>query len=213
VHIAIQRRRVTFLSKPEWNKHESLGNVFDTRDRLTSLAFELPGILEAVDHVRQDLRSSSQTSGVIYSLLGDIQKLRAKFESWLEEVKNSIEGDLFWPSSQTKNFREQSSDPECSPKHKSGLQQLVFASGTVAGLLVHYWAFYLELITAQDDLQQCLKIDAKNAGTQTASSQKANETSQLIMEAHPYLTSCFEGIIGLQLPMESVKRYFARSSS
>jgi hypothetical protein len=77
---------------------------------------------------------------------------------------------------------------------------------------VHYWAFQLELLTAQDDLQRCLEIDGKNDFARNAS-QKADETAQLIMEAHPYLTSCFEGIIGLQLPMESVKGYFARRAA
>jgi hypothetical protein len=212
VHIAIQRRRASFLAEPEWNQHESPQDVYGARDHLASLALELPKILEAVDQIRQVVRRSSQTSEVIHSLLGDIHKLHTKFESWLDNVKHSIKGDLFWPSSQTKVFREQAVDPECSPKHKSSLQQLVFANGTIAGLLVHYWAFQLELITAQDDLQRCLEVDGKNDVAQNTS-QKAGETAQLIMEAHPYLTSCFEGIIGLQLPMESVKRYFARNSS
>lgn len=212
VHIAIQHRRATFLSEPAWNDRESLGKSFDTRDHLTSLAFELPSILEAVDQTRQDVRSSSPTSGAACLPLGDIHRLHAKFESWLDELKKTASGDLFWPSSQTKVVREQAVDLECSPKHKSSLQQLVFANGTIAGLLVHYWAFQLELITAQDDLQRCLEVDGKNYVAQNAS-QKADETAQLIMEAHPYLTSCFEGIFGLQLPMESVKRYFARNSS
>lgn len=124
------------------------------RDHLTSLAFELPRILKAIDRIRQDVCSSSPTSETTCSLLEDIHhRLRANFESWLEEVKKSIGGNLFWPSSHTKIFGEQPIDPECSPKHKSSLQQLVFANETTAGLLVHYWAFQLELITAQDDLQ------------------------------------------------------------
>ena len=212
VHIAIRRRRATFLSEPEWNKHESLRNGFDARDHLAALAFELPGILDAVDKIRQNSCNPSQNSDVACLLLEETHRLHAKFEAWMAGVKNLIKVDLFWPSSQTKGVRAQTIDPECSPKHKSSLQQLDFANGTVAGLLVHCWAFQLELLTAQDGLQRCLELDEKNDFARNAS-QKADETAQLIMEAHPYLTSCFEGIIGLQLPMESVKGYFARRAT
>jgi len=130
----------------------------------------------------------------------------------MTEVEQSIGGDLFWLSSETKIPRPQVIDPKCSPKHKIGLQQLSFANGTIAGLLVHYWSSHLELLMVEDLLQQ-LPETIKETVVSRNVCQKADETAQLIMEAHPYLSSRFEGIIGLQLPMESVKRYFAQMRS
>jgi hypothetical protein len=212
VHVSIQRRQATFLSDPLWNQQLSLDDTAYPRDRLTSLAFEIPGLLDAIDRTQKSACRNPKLPSGTELLLQRIRKLQAKLQSWLAEVKNSIECDLFWTSGANTANRPQMVDSECSPKHQSSLQQLSFANGSVAGLLVHYWSFCLELLMAEDTLQQCLEASGQDCGAQNVSL-KANETAQLIMEAHPYLTSCFEGVIGLQLPMETVNRYFARIRS
>lgn len=210
VYASIQRRQPGFLSEPEWNGLFHRGSEATARDRLIAIAFEIPKLLEAVDTARLSADNSSKFSERIEALLDDIRQVQEKLQSWMEDLDRSIEGELFWPSSQPLIGRKQQIDAECQPKHRSSLQQLSFISGTVAGLLVHYWSFQLELLTAEQMLQQLPHTTPIRHATKSTR-HSADEVAQLIMESQPYLASCFEGVICLELPMESVRRYLAQS--
>lgn len=220
-HDSIQRRRATYLSESEWNQEIFEGDGWTARDHLMSLAMRIPALLESVDKLQMGLCGNSSLYDRATTLLRDLHELQAMFQSWMDGVACSIRDDLFWPSVHPKVGWSQVVDAECKPKHRSSLQQLSFPNGSIAGLLVHYWSFQLELFAAEDILQRHVQTsgadDGARSGSATGESQtisrKADETAQLIMEAQPYLTSCLEGIIGLQLPMESVKRHFARSGT
>lgn len=211
-HDSIQRRRATYLSEPGWNQQVFEGDSWTTRDHLISLAMRVPALLESVDKLQMGLCGTSSLSDRATTLLRDLHRLQAKFQLWMDGVAGSIKDDLFWPSIHPKIGWSQLDDSECKPKHRSSFQQLSFPNGSIAGLLVHYWSFQLELFAAEEILQRHSQTLAEGDNSQNIS-RKADETAQLIMEAQPYLTSCLEGIIGLQLPMESVKRHFARCGS
>lgn len=211
VHISVQRRQPTFLSEHEWNQQ-----MFDTadstvQDRLVTMALEVPGILELVDDFHASTSTSSGSSESATALLERIHSLKARFHSWLTELDASVEGDLYWVSGQRGFETPRSVDTECQPKVRSSHQQLDFATGTIAGLLAHYWSFELNLLTAESLVQT--SVQTKNStGSVVDTSARADKTAQYILEAQPYLTSCLEGTICMQLVMGTAKRYFAHAN-
>lgn len=208
-YASIQRRQSGILSQPEWNRLFLCGTKATARDRLIAMAFAVPPLLELVDKVHLASDVSFRSPASINVLLHDIRNLQGKFQSWMEYVSQSVEGELFWPSSRPVISSTQHIDSECRPKHQSSLQQLSFISGTIAGLLVQCWSFQLELLTAEATLQN---LTHHNTALDPAKSarQRADEVAQLIMESQPYLASCFEGLLCLELPMETVRRYLAQ---
>jgi hypothetical protein len=208
LHNSIQRRQSTFLSDQEWN----LG-IFDKddstmQDSLITLAFEVPGLLESVDHLQASMDSSPAPSRNAIVLLEKIHSLRSRLQSWLQELESSVEGDLFWPLNQPEVDGVQFVDPECKPEHRGSLQQLTFASGTIAGLLTHYWCSELSLYTAETVVHRHLQA-GELGGSDRGTSSRADKTAQHILEAQAYLTSCLEGTLSMQLVVGTVERYFA----
>jgi hypothetical protein len=207
LHISLQRRRSTFLSKPVWNQELFDGVDSTARDRLITMAFEIPDLLEQADSLKTSASSVSSSSGNATVLLSKIRSLQAKFSSWLEELNGSIEGDLFWPLSKQGIGAQHFLDTECKPNKQNNLQQLNFA--TIAGLLAHYWSFKLTTLVAEAKVQNSL--GTMGTGSNVAfKSTKADETVQHILETQPYLTSCLEGTICIQLVMGHVENYFAQ---
>jgi hypothetical protein len=208
LHISIQRRRSTFLSKLAWNQEIFDGVDSTVRDRLITMAFEIPELLEQTDNLKTSVSLVSSSSVNAIALLSKIRSLQARFRSWLDELNGSIEGDLFWPLSKQGIGAQHFLDNECKPNKQNDLQQLNFASATIAGMLAHYWSFKLIILVAEAEVQNSL--EAKGAASSAAfKSTKTDETVQHILEAQPYLTSCLEGTICMQLVMGHVENYFA----
>jgi hypothetical protein len=208
LHISLQRRRSSFLSKPVWNQKIFDGVDSTLRDRLITMAFEIPELLEQTDNLKTSVSSISSSSGNATVLLSKIRSLQTKFHSWLEELTWSMEGDLFWPLSKQGVGAQHFYDAECKPNKQNNLQQLNFASATIAGLLAHYWSFMLTILVAEAEVQNSL--ETKGTAISVAfKTTKADETVQHILEAQPYLTSCLEGTICIQLVMGHVENYFA----
>jgi hypothetical protein len=208
LHISIQRRRSTFLSKSAWNQEIFDGVDSTVRDRLITMAFEIPELLEQTDNLKTSVSLVSSSSVNAIALLSKIRSLQARFRSWLDELNGSIEGDLFWPLSKQGIGAQHFLDNECKPNKQNDLQQLNFASATIAGMLAHYWSFKLIILVAEAEVQNSL--EAKGAASSAAfKSTKTDETVQHILEAQPYLTSCLEGTICMQLVMGHVENYFA----
>jgi hypothetical protein len=207
---SIQRRGSTFLSDQEWNQGIFDGDNSTTQDSLITLGFEVPGLLESVDQLQTSIDSSSASSGNATVLLEEIHSLHSRLQLWLQELESSIEGDLFWPLDQPKVSRLRFVNSECEPERQSNLQQLTFASGTIAGLLTHYWCFKLSLFTAETVVHR--HIQAKDiGGSDRGRASRADKAAQHILEAQEYLTKCLEGTIFMQLVVGTVERYFAYS--
>jgi hypothetical protein len=212
LHISLHRRRSTFLSKSVWNQ-EIFDDVDSTvRDRLITMAFEIPELLEQTDNLKTSVSTVSSSSGNATVILSKIRSLRARFRSWLEELNESIEGDLYWPLSKQGVGAPHFLDTECKPTKQNNLQQLNFASGTIAGLLAHYWSLELTILVAEAKVQNSLETKG-TASSAASKSTRADETVQHILEAQPYLTSCLEGTICMQLVIGHVENYFALSGT
>jgi hypothetical protein len=59
LHNSIQRRRSTFLSDQEWNHAIFDKDDSTMQDSLITLAFEVPGLLESVDHLQASMDGST----------------------------------------------------------------------------------------------------------------------------------------------------------
>jgi hypothetical protein len=209
LHNSIKCRRSTFLSEQDWN-HNIFGEADATiQDQLITMAMRLPGLLESVDSLQMSSRNSLVSPDIAPTLFRQIQSLRHELQSWSERFESTIEGDLFWPSSQPGIGSLRFVDPECIPERWSNLQQLTFASGTIAGLLSHYWCFELNLLSAEAIAQRFLTAEDKDTRNSSLTSQ-ADKSVQHILEAQPYLTTCLEGTICMQLVMDTVKGYFGQ---
>lgn len=226
VFTAIEQREQTFFAEPDW-----LGIPFEhvnksTRDHLTDLGVHIPNLLQCFD-----LLSASTTTGYKalhfetgMSLLTQITDLEQKLGGWLSALETTTSEPLYWPRNLPRTHDRKHHDAECVPKYSNKFHQLVFHSGPVAGLLVHYWSFRLQLGITSIKLQQSLLSHVSQAPEQAIFQEKlsqslqreqalADDTAQLILGAEPSLSSCFEGFVCLQPPLRIVTNYFETLNS
>lgn len=221
VFTAIEQREETFLAEPDWLNIPFENVTKSTRDRLTDIGVHIPNLLQCFD-----LFSVSTTAGYTdldfetgMSLLTQITDLEQKFEGWLSALEITISEPLYWSRSLPTTLDRKHHDPECVPKYSNKFHQLVFHSGPVAGLLVHYWSFRLQLGMTSIKLQQSLlshigqvpeRVLAQEKLSQGLQRQQelADSTAQLILGAEPSLSSCFERFLCLQPPLRIVTSYF-----
>lgn len=158
------------------------------------------------------------------SLLTQITDLEQKLEGWLSGLETTASEPLYWPRNLPTTHDRKYHDAECVPKYSNKFHQLVFHSGPVAGLLVHYWSFRLQLGITSIKLQQSLLSHVSQMPERalfrerlSQSLQKeqalADDTAQLIVGAEPSLRSCFEGFVCLQPPLRIVTSYFETLNS
>ena len=227
VFVIIEQRVPNFLAEPDWLTVPFEGAEKSTKDRLNELGLEIPILLKSTDdllsHVQSKVKAPARFVDIGLRLLNELAGLQRRFEEWLYAFKTSASGPLYWPRSQpTVNPGQR--DTECQPKYTSNFHQLLFSCGPIAGLLTHCWSFQLQLLMTSIDLQQAL-LDRTSSIEQSESLSAskmlsnslfkdhiaAEKTAQLILEAQPYLGSCFEGLLCLQSPLRIVARYFART--
>ncbi|KFZ02656.1 hypothetical protein V500_00046 [Pseudogymnoascus sp. VKM F-4518 (FW-2643)] len=226
VFTAIEQREQTFFAEPDW-----LGIPFEhvnksTRDHLTDLGVHIPNLLQCFD-----ILSASTTTGYTalhfetgMSLLTQITDLEQKLEGWLSALETTTSEPLYWPRNLPTTHDRKHHDAECVPKYSNKFHQLVFHSGPVAGLLVHYWSFRLQLGITSIKLQQSLLSHVSQVPERAIFQEKlsqnlqreqalADDTAQLILGAEPSLSSCFEGFVCLQPPLRIVTNYFETLNS
>ncbi|OBT68620.1 hypothetical protein VE03_01802 [Pseudogymnoascus sp. 23342-1-I1] len=226
VFTAIEQREQTFFAEPDW-----LGIPFEhvsksTRDHLTDLGVHIPNLLQCFD-----IHSASTTTGYTaehfetgMSLLTQITDLEQKLEGWLSGLETTTLEPLYWSRNLPTTHNHKNYDAECVPKYSNKFHQLIFRSGPVAGLLVHYWSFCLQLGITSIKLQQILLSHVSQVPEQVLVQDKlcqglqkeqelADDTAQLILGAEPSLSSCFEGFVCLQPPLRIVASYFEDMNS
>ncbi|KFY10711.1 hypothetical protein V491_07518 [Pseudogymnoascus sp. VKM F-3775] len=221
VFTAIEEREQTFFAEPDW-----LGIPFEninksTRDRLTDLGVHIPNLLQCFDLFSANTTTeyTTQNFETGMSLLTQITDLEQKFEGWLSALQMTTSVPLYWSRDLPVTNYHRHHDTECVPKYSNKFHQLVFHSGPVAGLLVHYWSFRLQLCMTSVKLQQGLlgyvsevpeQVPAQEQLSQSLQKEQAlaDSTAQLILGAEPSLSSCFEGFVCLQPPLRIVTSYF-----
>ncbi|KFY01721.1 hypothetical protein V490_00795 [Pseudogymnoascus sp. VKM F-3557] len=220
VFTAIEQREQTFFAEPAWLNIPFEHVKKSTRDHLTDLGVHIPNLLQCFD-----LLSASTTTWYTaenfetgMSLLTQITDLEQKLEWWLSGVETTTSEPLYWPRN-LPTTSERNYDTECVPKYSNKFHQLVFQCGPVAGLLVHYWSFRLQLAITSIKLQQSLLSHIGQVPERAVFKEKlsqglekeqalADDTAQLILGAEPSLSSCFEGFVCLQPPLRIVTNYF-----
>ncbi|KAK3075654.1 hypothetical protein LTR53_000802 [Teratosphaeriaceae sp. CCFEE 6253] len=224
VFVAIERRRPCFLIEPEWIRIPFMGREKAPRDCLNDLGLEVPGHQEAADRLlagaRSGILSANKVIDQCLNLLNDISNLRRRVDDWLYTLELSIAGPLYRPAGDPVVKPIDTRDTECKPEYTNNSNQLEFSCGPIAGILVHYWSFQLELLTTAIGLQEAvLRYDKLGdaspvrRATQPALERdrgRAGEVAQLILQGEPRLGSCLEGLLCVQSPLRSVARHLER---
>jgi hypothetical protein len=213
---AIEQRKETFLGRSEW-----LGippaDEKSMRDRLNDVGVFIPEVLERFDKLPSNFTAETFESGS--SLLARITELQSKLEGWLSMFQGTTSEPLYWSRNSSSMSANEQYDPECAPKYSNHFHQTAFLCGPVAGLLVLHWSFALHLSMTSIELQKNLlsyvrgvqeKLGSRDTLSSGLEREKAlaESTAQLILEAEPYLSSCYEGLICLQAPLRTVAKYF-----
>ncbi|KAK5127600.1 hypothetical protein LTR85_006940 [Meristemomyces frigidus] len=225
VFVAVEQRAPSFLAEPEWLHLTSKNSDQSMRDRLNEIGLEIPALLESADNLSSGVEDGTSARVVDngLQLLMEFSDLKRKLEQWLYLLRTSTSAPLYWPRGLPITHSE-ASDIECSRKYDNKFHQLNFANGPIAGLLAHCWSLKLELLMTSIDVHKVL-LDGRDRKLEmlpvpeTLSHDlerdhlEAEETARLILEAEPYLASCFEGVLCLQSPLRIVARYFERLGS
>ncbi|KAK5724562.1 hypothetical protein LTR15_004608 [Elasticomyces elasticus] len=223
--VSINRRQPSFLADFEWLQMPYMDSEKTTRDCLNDLGLEVPGHLAVVDQLLKSARSDQLPPKSVVDQclkqLMDIASLRRRLENWYYALEVSTPGALFWCQTDPVIKSANCQDSECTPEYSNNFHQLAFSSGPIAGLLVQYWSFQLELLMAAIDLQEAvLRFDGQQAASSAVQQAtapglrrdrtKANEVAQLILQGEPRVGSCLEGFLSLLPPLRSASRYFER---
>lgn len=219
VSVALHRRQPTFLAEPNWIELPFEGFRKTRRELLHDLALQIPGLLYRTDRLISGLVNTDDTSdcrgppgvsdqdhGPASLLLVDYYTILHRIEEWLNNWKSSESGPLYWTSTLPMPRMIVEVDMECIPSFTDTAFQLRFLSGQKAGLLITYWDFLLELLMGIIDLKRGIP-DVQN-DTLEEDLYMAQKTACLILEAAPYLLSCFEGTIVSKAPLQTALRYF-----
>ena len=227
--VAIERRTPSFLADFDWLHLPYHTTRKTIRDHLNDLGLQVPAFLKSADDVLSGAHISMNAAGDVVDqslrLLNEMSSLQRDFERWIFKLKIATPGPLYWsltdPIVEPPDFR----DAECNRKYTNDFHQLGFSCGPVAGLLVHCWSFQLELLMSRVETQEAVLRHSRNDRTDSLSlpmtiqkslardRAKAEETAQLILQAEPYIGSCFEGLLCIQPPLKIAARYFKQYSS
>ena len=153
------------------------------------------------------------------TLLRQIFVLHAQFEAWLIKFESLYDGPLFWNSMNGRYTGTAHHDFECRPKQTPIHSQLCFHSAPVAGVLVAYSSFRLKLWMLAAEIRNWMEhndgIGFTRAMERTTRRERelAGKTAWLILEAMPYLQSCFEGSIVVQAPLKIAEEFYRSNGS
>lgn len=239
VYVALDRRRKTLFAAPEWLYIPDLSYRKTSRDHLFDIAVQLPGLLEKIDayaaawpacsscpaEAQEDNADLAQARLLLY----DCAVLQACFDDWLSVLQASHTGSLYWANQEDSDWDPEEAyllvDPECVPLFSGDFFHLRFASGQKASLLMHYWAFSLELLMGMREVHRLI-ASAQNGFARTekpflaAQVENRNnvnsetvlleaqikERAKLILQATAYVTTCFEGVTVSRGPLSVVTR-------
>ena len=190
------------------------------RHDLIDIGSKIPQIVVRAEQLRLESSPGTKIRKTVhdhaYMLLVQIAELHKRLEAWLFHFESLYDGPLFWSSSKPTYAGVSQHDPECQPIRNSLQHQLCFRSGPVAGILVTYWSFRLKLWMVAADLRHGLEtlesagaVEAMHEGDMDhrRDHDSASKTALMILEAMPYLSSCFEGNVVLQAPLKIVEEF------
>lgn len=216
------KREPSFLSQREWIELDLNEKGKPTREELLGLALRIPGLLKSADDTisafEQKAMHIDEFADKALHVLANMNSVRLQLDAWNLQLKKSVPGPLYWPRSRPMIRSASTLDNECKPKRPSNLSRLIFPCGPVAGILAQYWAFNLELLMTSTRLYTLLMAHKRSVFLQNlaangleSDSKAAVDCARLILEAQPYLFSCFEGVIALQPPLTVATRYYKGS--
>jgi hypothetical protein len=226
VFAAIEHREKMFLAEPDWLNIPFENIIKSMRDHLIDVGVHIPGLLRCSDIFFASITTEYTIQGVGagLSLLGRVTDLQQKLEAWLSMLKRTTSQPLYWSRNSPIAYESKHRDVECIPVCSNILHQICFLSGPIAGLLVDYWSFAIQISMASIEIQQRLFSYVDQAPEQMLlretlshglrkERELADGTAQLIIEAEPYISSCFEGLTCLDSPLRHVARYFKNTNA
>ena len=224
INDAIIRRHHTIFAEMEWIELTANDSTWSPRQSLMDIASAIPNVIaETIDLLQEsDPTADDQHDHHhprAHTLLRHISVLHAQFEAWLIRFESLYDGPLFWNSINENYTGTAHHDAECRPKSTSIHSQLRFHSAPVAGVLVAYSSFRLKLWMLAADIRNW--VGANDGTTSTKGMERiirrerdlAGKTAWLILEAMPYLQSCYEGSIVLQAPLKIAEEFYHNNSA
>ena len=226
VFLAIDRREPTFLAETAWLDTPYRGQEKSAKERLVDLGLEIPALLCNADKLiqaSQDSPNSTASSvNACFELLLKFTDLRRRLEEWLYDLTLATPGPLYWTKGTPVVRTIIHVDFECQPRTSNPIRDLCFPCGSVAGLLIHYWTFQLQLSMSAIDIQRAMlmniAVDTVSDSQLAATTNRhletdyvaAEEYAKLVLEGQPFVGSCFEGLLCLQSPLRIVGKYYDR---
>lgn len=215
IPIAIRRRRKIFLEDKNWLDIPFTFVEKTRQAKLHDLAIRLPSLLEQTDTIIASQHIDPLAIGNAIALKKSYTSLRQEFFGWFNQIVIDDHGPIYWNTSDDSYIKSEE-DAICIPHFIPEAHKISFRDGPRAGLLAHYWAYRLELVMGLLDLykiesdDQVQWLDCVPGLDSSSCLREANALAQLIFETVPYLSSCLEGRITMQGPLEIVDRYHQR---
>jgi hypothetical protein len=226
VKVAIEKRIVVCLAEPEWLHVPFLGSPKTDSERLHDLALKISTLLARTMKIVQLARSppssrskhDANTSAepcsslTTVKLVREYESLLSRMEEWLDNFSKRHPSPLYWSTKHPVELTGPSPllevDPQCIPSFKETSYQLRFSNGQIAGILMNYWSYQLDLLLGLIELEQCSAANGYEQAKLAQRYSSAREKALLMLETVPYLESCFEGTVSVQASMKTVRRYF-----
>lgn len=183
--------------------------------KLHDLAIRIPGLIEQTDTIIASQHTDPFIIGNAIALKINYLSLRQEFFDWFNHIVIDDHGPIYWHTKDDQYIKSEE-DPVCIPHLNPETRKISFRDGPRAGLLAHYWAYRLELVMGMLDLykietdDQVQWLDSVPGLDVSSCLREANVLAQMIFETVPYLSSCLEGRITMQGPLDTISRYHER---
>lgn len=209
-----RRRQAPSIASP-WLTPASPNDPHDTLKGLYNLAVQIPELLSRIDKL---CSSSSLEPSRLLDILQGFEKLDVAFGSW---VQTYLSGRTI-PAYRRSDDGTQASksfkvfiDPMCQPD-KPDARDLEFSDQSASGILARYWSLRLELLVGMHDVLQLLHI-SHDPDLQIMSETRiqyvdaeARTTAWMASQAIDHVSTCLEGRVAAQGPLDIVTRYYER---
>jgi hypothetical protein len=224
----MEKRKPVFLAETKWLQLPFLFHIKSRKELLQDITLRIPALLFQTDEVISDLSvlhedhhkhsnlgfKESPTLRAARCLIYELNEVSSELEAWLKGFKETSSTPLWWDKNATGDDFYYTRDPECIPNLEDLRFRLRFPSGQKAALLMQYWSFRLEILTAIIDVQaELLELSKTDDAVLSLSKDldthrsMAAEVANMIIQSTSHVLSCLEGRLAARFPLRVVARY------
>ncbi|VUC27338.1 unnamed protein product [Clonostachys rosea] len=152
----LHRRRVTFLSQPEWLSVPWGSSFKDPHDLLVDIFLEIPSVVHSIDILKSKMDNPSEETEHGWDIVANCLRIDASLKNWLSDYSAASAGPLYWPelstiASETDSERTGKLFPVAFNFPSFGVGETMVLYWTVCVLLHSYHALvYRKLLAVQE---------------------------------------------------------------